>query len=281
MSTIYFVFSDESGNYKKNSSERFLRRNPYYIRSAYIIYAHEWKKLRNNFQKINENKNKLIEEVKALKEKYSLEGEKNEIKWSHIWQLDRKIKNQKEKKVIDNLIEFVEESLRILHELSYCKIIYTVTFNNSVNRDEKDIKKWHIQDMMQRVQMEIQDDFNNLGVLFLDPPSSNRELKEFQEIYKDIFLRDSFIKEYKNLKDTINFEPSHHSVGIQLADYVAGCFNGFLRGFKTSTNLFKKLIYPLLRKDDKNNPLGYGIIEVPKDDEIRQELLKKLEKVEL
>ena len=105
----------------------------------------------------------------------------------------------------------------------------------------------------------------------------NKETKLFQEIYKDIFLNDYFIKEYKNLKDTLNFEPSHHSVGIQLADYLAGCFNGFMKGFDRSTEIFKNIIYPLVRKNPNEDTLGWGIIEIPTNNKIRKNLRKKLD----
>jgi len=156
-----------------------------------------------------------------------------------------------------------------------------VTFNQEIACDieEKHIKKWHIQEIMQRVQMEIQSDSGNLGILFLDPPSSSKELKEFQEIYREIFLNDQFIEEYANLKDAINFEPSHHSIGIQLADYLAGCFKGFLCGYQKSSRIFEEIVYPLLRKDTQDNPVGYGIREVPKDENLRKQIEQKLERL--
>jgi len=262
MSEVYFVFSDESGNYKRNPGRRFLKKNPYYIRSACIIRADEWLRLRKKVLDVREN---------FPFDKYE------EIKWSDTWV--KYNQGEIDKKEYNNRIAFIEEILKILSTLSYCNIVYTVTFNLEIACDieEKYIKKWHIQEIMQRVQMEIQSDSGSLGILFLDPPSSSKELKEFQEIYREIFLNDQFIEEYANLKDAINFEPSHHSVGIQLADYLAGCFKGFLCGYRKSSRIFEEIVYPLLRRDTQGNPVGYGIREVPKDENLRQQIEQKLE----
>lgn len=264
MSEVFFVFSDESGNYKQNPTEKFLRAHPYYIRSAYIIKATEWPILR--------------EKIIQLRSIYYLRNYE-ELKWNDPWRW------YKEGKILENryreLIKYFKESLKLLTELSFCKIIYTVTDNIQFGSlQEKNIKRWHIQEIMQRIQMEIQNNPGNLAVIFLDPPSTHRELKLFQEIYREIFLNDRLIENFKNLKDAINFEPSHHSIGIQIADYIAGCFRGFLLGYSESVNMFKNIVYPLIRKN-AGNSLGYGIREVPKDDRIRGEIKRKLQEVGL
>ena len=180
MSGVYFVFSDESGNYKRKPGRRFLQKNPYYIRSAYIIKADGWLSLRKKV--LNVRKNFPLN-------KYE------EIKWSDTWVKYNKGEITEEE--YNQRIDFIEEALKILPTLTYCKVIYTVTFNREIICDKKEIhiKKWHIQEIMQRVQMEIRRDSGNLGILFLDPPSSSKELKEFQEIYREIFLNDLFIEE--------------------------------------------------------------------------------------
>ncbi|MBW9221498.1 DUF3800 domain-containing protein [Methanothermococcus sp. SCGC AD-155-C09] len=263
MSKIFFVFSDESGNYKQNPGRKFLKSNPYYIRSAFIIEALEWKSLRKKFL--------------DLKWQYYL-NKHDEIKWSDIWSEYKKYKNgmvQEEEYL--NKIEFIKRSLKFLNKLSYCKIIFTITDNNKIHtKKEIEIKKWHIQNMMQRIQMEVQKQNDNLAIVFIDP-LSNKETKLFQDIYKEIFLNDRFIDDYKNLKDTLNFEPSHHSVGIQLADYLAGCFNGFMKNFPTSTEIFKNIVYPMVRKDLNNDYLGRGIIGIPNNKEVREKLREKLD----
>ena len=264
MREIFFVFSDESGEYQKYPTSKYLKSHPYYIRSAYIIKAIEWSTLRG----------KMI----RLRTEFNVERFE-ELKWNEPWRWrnQRKISQDRYRE----LVEYFRQSLKSLSELSYCKVIYTVTNNGQFhNRDEKDIQKWHIQEIMQRVQMEIQTQAG-LAVIFLDPPSDWKKLKLFQEIYREIFLNDQFINDFKNLKDALNFEPSHHSVGIQLADYLSGCFRGFLLDYPESTSMFKDFIYPLIRKGKYEDPLGYGIREVPRHDGVRKEIERKLQKVGL
>ena len=53
-------------------------------------------------------------------------------------------------------------------------------------------------------------------------------------------------------------EYSHHSVGIQLADYIARAFLGFLKGYKNSKEIFINRIKPLLQNIN-GEIMGYGI----------------------
>ncbi|HIP90828.1 MAG TPA: DUF3800 domain-containing protein [Methanothermococcus okinawensis] len=101
------MFSDESGNYKQNPKEKFLNSNPYYIRSAFIIEALEWKVLRKNFI--------------DLKIKYGI-NPYDEIKWSDIW---RDYKRRGKDKKLQDKIEFIKNSLNLLKDLNYCRIIFT------------------------------------------------------------------------------------------------------------------------------------------------------------
>ncbi|MBA7700662.1 hypothetical protein ES703_109385 [subsurface metagenome] len=97
-----------------------------------------------------------------------------------------------------------------------------------------------------------------------------------REVYHDIFVEGDFINKYMHIKDSLNLELSHHSAGIQLADFISGCFTGFLRGWSFSTESCKELILPHLRKNDDGEVLGYGIREVPRDEEIRAAIDDKL-----
>jgi hypothetical protein len=92
--------------------------------------------------------------------------------------------------------------------------------------------------------------------------------KYFRDIYSELFLNGDFIKEYNHIKDSINIEFSHHSVGIQIADYISGVFGAFLKGidnkgYTRGANMFKEKVYPHLRKSPSGLIMGYGIREVP------------------
>lgn len=97
-----------------------------------------------------------------------------------------------------------------------------------------------------------------------------------REQYKNTLYRGLFIEKYQHIKDSISFELSHHSFGIQMADYAAGIFNGTLRGFNNSEELFSKYLIGLIRRSEEGKIFGYGICEVPKDPVIRSALQSKL-----
>ena len=101
-------------------------------------------------------------------------------------------------------------------------------------------------------------------------------MNALREQYKNTYYEGPFIEKYKHIKDSCSFELSHHSFGIQIADYAAGIFNGSLRGFNTSLELFNRYLSGLIRRSEEGKVFGYGIREVPKDAAVRSMLESKL-----
>jgi len=264
---IYFCFSDECGYHKPHMTPNELRRQPYYVRSVLMVMADDWKKLSSDFKK--------------LKTQYGIPTEM-EFKWSYLWS----IKSQKIVKDDDNLLffkkighnklcNFVKDSIDLLKNLDYAKILITFTDNTIDNHLENDILKFHFQDILRRIEMEMQIDNDNLAVLFVDPVSSDKN-DLFRNLYHELIIGEDFIKEYSHVKDSLNIEYSHHSVGIQLADFISGVFNSVLRcnnidRYKPSLEIFFDSIVPLLRKKGKL-VYRYGLVEIPKNDAFRAKI---------
>lgn len=270
---IYFVFTDEYGSYQCKKTEKYLRCHPYYIRTALIINADEWKTLNFEFHKLKNN--------------YKLPKDK-EIKWAYLWSIKsfqenlKTIPEDKEFKFLEKyeyskLTSFVDESLGLLHKLNYCTIICTITDNKSVNKiNANSLLKMHLQEIVQRVEMEIQSKEDNLGVIFMDPISEDKN-NYLRDNYYDLFIKGDYIR-YKHIKDTINLENSHQSVGIQIADYISGAFCSFIKSFSGKNNfnagkrMFKSHIYPYLRRHRRGEIFGFGIREVPSSTSFRKAL---------
>lgn len=273
--SIYFVFSDENGDYKANRNRRFLGRHPYYIRGNLIIAAQEWSSLNTA--------------LRALKRKYDID-ESKEVKWAYLWSLrsmQRAGQAIKESEPFYHLrhldyhqvVEFIDEALGLLEGVKYKKIFITVTHNNSpYNFSEGKLLQMHLRSMLQRIEMQIQGMPDNLAVLFLDPVNDEKCML-MREIYFNISQTGDFIEHYTHIKDSLNFECSHHSIGIQLADYVSGCFGGFMKGYEASQGIFKKRVYPFLRASESGEIMGYGIVEVPTARTYRNRILDKLIKL--
>jgi len=270
---VYFVFSDEAGCYRKEKSNRFLTSHPYFIRVSLIMNYVDWMLLKDKYTQIRKS--------------YNIPDDK-EIKWSYLWS----IRKNREKFFNDNknvgflnnfsendLINYIENCLMLLDESSYCKLIYTVTINKSCPKiDCLEMYKMHLQDAMQRIEMDIQNNIFNLAILFLDSMSNNLN-KALRDSYNKIYLSGDFIRAYAHIKDSISFELSHHSFGIQLADYCVGIFNGALKEYPKSIEIFKNLLWKHVRKCSDGNYLGFGIIEVPKNPNTRNYLSKRIDSI--
>ena len=249
MGDIYFCFSDECGDYSQTISLKQLKIHPFYIRASLLVNANEWKKLNRDFTR--------------LKKTYSIPNDL-ELKWAHLWQVKCYQKGRL-KKVKDpilgdlleyshmELLSFVKECLELQNTLEEKYIIITYTRNNKENRyNEKMIIRFHLQELMQRLEMELQKSSSNLGLIFFDPVNE-RKNELFRNIYKDFLISGDFIKSYKHLKDSLNFENSHHSVGVQLADYISGAFSAVLKStgpksYQDGVKLFMNNIHPHLRR---------------------------------
>lgn len=277
MPGTYFCFSDECGGYNQMMSSKQLISHPFYIRTTLLMNSKEWKHLNNEFR--------------TLKIKYSLPLSK-ELKWCNLWSIKsyqttpKKYPLDKEIEYLGDydylkLIEFVNESLGLLKSLKEKKIIATYTKNSPKNSlTEKLLLKYHLQEHMQRLEMELQNNENNLGVLFIDPLNKSKD-ELFRNIYNELFEGGDFLTKYKFIKDSLNIENSHHSVGIQITDYISGTFNSILKvspknDYKFGVQMFYEHVYPNLRKNRNGAIQGFGIREVPRDGNVRAWIIEKL-----
>jgi hypothetical protein len=278
---IYFASSDETGDYKPNPGKKFLKSNPHYCRATLITEADEWKKLHNS-----------LKDVYAA---YGVGPEIPEVKWSHIWSINKYRKQGKEvpskkpyaplaDRLKDTQLKLFPGSVLSLLRGIHAKVVITV-WENRKNKPtwlsppqqswpEEMFLQWHLQEHMQRIEMEIQEG-ENLAVLFVDHISNEKD-KMLRNAYNRIYQQDAFIKEYSHIKDSFNIEYSHHSSCIQLADFIAGCFAGMLRGYGESSELFRDYAMPYLRRSDGGEIMGYGVRDVPRCESLRQDIKAKL-----
>ena len=277
MPGTYFCFSDECGAYMQKMSMRQLEIHPFYIRTTLLINSSEWKQL-----------NSLFRDLK-IKYSFPLSGE---IKWSNLWTIKKFQTDGKknpfqgglkyfEKFSYETLVKFVDESIGLLDNLKEKKVIIKYSKNSLKNSIcEKTILTYHLQEHIQRLEMEFQSNSKNLGVLFFDPLNNEND-GILRNIYNDLFENGDFISKYKHIKDSLNFENSHHSVGIQLADYISGTFNSILKttpknNYTNGVEMFYNHVYLNLRRSGSGAIQGYGIREVPSNPELRDWLKNKI-----
>lgn len=259
---LFFVFSDESGKYKKERSPKFVSKNPFYCRSAVILEAQDWIHLKKKFS--------------LLKKNFLHIDPQQEVKWSYIWSMFKHFQKKEDipkkkpyfplrSQPLDRLVEFIRMSLDFLRKCTGCQIILTLTFNEKDKTEPlvmKDLIKLHLTHILESVEGEMQKALDSACLLFFnrEDPTIERSLKEaFTEIYYE-----GFPLKYPHIKDSLNFEYFPQSFGSQVADYCAGVFNGCCRLYPQSVDLFLHQIWPKVLKE-KNEALGYGITEIPKN----------------
>lgn len=217
---VYFCFSDECGSYSDNMTEKQIHAHPYYVRAVIMIDAAEWRTLNRQFRE--------------LKEAYSIPNNR-EFKWSYLWLINKKncarnddnLNYFKQQSDMVSYYSFVEDAIKLVCGLSFVRIILTYSVNQGEHHKERNLFKFHFQDILRRIEMEIQNG-DNLAILFVDPVS-NEKNEQFRDLYYNLLEGDEFIKQYSHVKDSLNIENSHQSVGIQIADFVSGVFNSVLR----------------------------------------------------
>lgn len=273
---LFFAFSDESGKYKKERSEKFISKNPYYCRATVLLEAGEWRRLRENFDRLKKDMLGIDRRI--------------EVKWSYIWSLYKHF--QKGERVpahkpyfslrhhsLDTLVEFIRHVLQDLAECPSSRISLTVTFNEQERTkavESAEIVALHLRHSLDTVEKEMKNLGGSLCVLFFNPEEPRME-KQLRKAFMEISGRD-FPRQYPHLKDSYNFELSPQSFGSHLADFCAGVFNGCLRLYPQSIDLFRHQIWPIIM-NKKNRVLGYGISEIPKNQKNRAFLKKTLKRI--
>jgi hypothetical protein len=269
---VYFVFSDEAGDYSKYPSQRFLNGHPYLIRAGVLIKGDNWPLLRDAFS--------------SLKGRYPF-PKGCELKWSYIGSImahrkrGENIPNDREYSPFrdfsnEELLGFVRDTISLLRQYEFCRIVYTITDNSREWHIAKDkLYKMHIQDLMQRTEIQLQDVVEGLAVMLLDPKDEATD-SSVRNAYAAIYRDGDFITKYNHITDSLSFALSNQSFGIRFADYSAGIFNNFMREYSVSTGLFKDQVWPLIYKNPIGNPLGWGICEVPTDSSARGKIRERL-----
>jgi hypothetical protein len=274
--SVFFAFSDESGKYKKERTDKFISKNPFYCRSAVFLEAEDWLALKDEFN--------------SLKKSMLRTSPQQEVKWSYIWSLFKHFQKKEDipknkpyfslrNHPLDRLVEFIRHTLQLLNECPSCRVILTLTFNERKKTrpvEIKEILKLHMSHILSVIEEEMNTIPESICVVFLnrEEPALERRLKEaLTEIYqKDRQSR------FPHIKDSLDFEYFTQSFGSQLADYYAGVFNGCCRLYPQSIDLFRHQVWPKIAKK-KDEVLGNGITEIPEDGKNRAFLKGILDKV--
>lgn len=274
--SVFFAFSDESGKYKKERTDKFISKNPFYCRSAVLLEAQDWIQLKDEFHRLKKNMLQI--------------DTGQEVKWSYIWSLFKHFQKKEDiprnkpyfslrRHSLDRLVEFIRRTLQLLNDCPSSRFIFTLTFNEreKTGRVEiKEILKLHLNHILGGIEEEMNKFSDSICVLFLnrEEPAVERRLKE---ALTEIFRKDRQSR-FPHIKDSFDFEYFTQSFGSQLADYAAGVFNGCCRLYPQSIDLFRHQVWPKIAKK-KDEVLGYGITEIPEESKNRASLKEILDEM--
>lgn len=273
MGNVIFVFTDECGIYEKIKTKKMLKAHPYYVRSNVIISIDDY--------------NIIEKRLSDLKMSIGIDPH-TEIKWSHMGTL---IKGRDVGYDIDlsKIQKYFKDVCILIQKCSSAKLFYTITKLSEVKQiDKVKLIKMHMQDVYQRIEMEIGRNDCKAIVIADDLNSENKKLKSaLYELTKD---GDRFI-DYEHIYNGLFIDYSDQCCGLQLADICAGIMTASLKyiesdidlkhKFSFSYDLFTKYLFEKIRHDDSCLPYytvyGYGIKEVPNN--CGKSIVKKISQV--
>lgn len=268
--TSYLIFTDEAGVYNKRPNEKFRHGHPFCIRSNVRFSADDYRLFQNEIAELNEHYSIPVSE---------------EIKWSDLWEIHKgKYRSEFLKtKSEDTLKEYYRRVFNRAVDKKALEFIFTVTcvYTQMCYQSEEEVLKFHLQESMQRVNMDAQP--NDFAAIIMDELNPDK-IKKLKTACHEIAVKGDFIK-YKKFYSGVLTECSSQSAGIQLADFAAGIMNGYLRGallcrgkYEFATDLFNEFVLPNLRHHPDGRIMGYGVREVPSNTEIRNKLSSLFER---
>lgn len=243
---MYFLFLDESGTppHPAKAAGKYL------VIAGVIIPEGAWHGIAKEYKKATRS---VRGELKW--KHFGLGNENNSI--SHL--------TQSEKQTLRNDI------FQILTSRKAVKIIACVTsieaaYARPTIVSQDDVYHLTYKGVSERFQYFLQDTSRataqpQYGLVVSDHRMAADDKKLRKRHHELIEGGEPFTSSYPNIIETIFFSPSEVSVGLQLADMVAGAIH---RSFHNGEHRFADMIKPVFRSSPSGTILGYGLVKMPK-----------------
>jgi hypothetical protein len=248
---VHILFIDESGT--PPSPQKL--RDKYFVIGGIIIPEERWQKMRDG--------------LLGLKVRLGIKGE---LKWRYfspgnnessnpMKAMDKATRDTIRTEIYDKII-CGEKSVRTLGCVTCIKAAYA---RPSISTRD-DLYEFTYKPVSERFQYHLQDlsrqvGRSELGIVVSDHRGQEDD-KRFRAHHEALLRRSGdFVSKYANLVESLFFVPSDLSVGIQLADMVAGAI--WRRYEKGDTKWFDRL-KPSIRCSRDGNIDGFGIVKFPK-----------------
>jgi Protein of unknown function (DUF3800) len=245
---VYFLFLDESGTPPKPEKAK----GKYLVIAGVIIPEGSWHGIAKEYRKATKKV-------------------RGELKWKHFGH-DNKAESiahltDEEKRALRTDI------LKILTSRKAVKLICCVTCIESAYArptiiTQDDVYHLTYKGVTERFQYFLQDATRIIGqtqygIVVSDHRMAGDDTKLRKRHHELLEGAEPFTSNYVNVIETIFFSPSDASVGLKLADMVAGAV---YRSFHNGEHRFADMIKPAFRSSPRGQILGYGLVKMPKGD---------------
>jgi hypothetical protein len=240
---MYFLFLDESGTPPKPNKAT----DKYLVIGGVIIPAGAW--------------HSVAKEYKSI-----AAPARGEIKWKYFGTGNKE-------NTISHLSRIEKDRLRmaIFNLLISIKFICCVTSIEAAYRmptiiNQDDVYHLTYKAVTERFQYFLQDVQRatgepQKGVVVCDHRMSDDDKKLRKRHHELLESDEAFTSAYDNFVETIFFSPSEVTIGLQLADMVAGAIH---RSFQYGEHRFLEAIKPGFRSSPTGNIDSYGLVRMPK-----------------
>lgn len=251
---MYLCFIDESGSPPKPT--RVGKGHSYFVIAGVIMHEAQWQGIASEIAKLR------------ARPEFRVTGE---IKWRYFGSANNDI---------DNSVRHLDQtqrdafrrdffgiitnrkSVKIVACVASCEAAYRTTYVN----DEDDLYRFTYKPVSERFQYYLQDvsrlvGDQQLGIMIADHRGKKQDDDLRRRHHQLVDREDLFSSRYSNYVETIFMTPSHLSVGIQIADMVAGAIG---RKFNSNDQTYFSQILPSFRANSSGEIDGFGLVKFPK-----------------
>jgi hypothetical protein len=248
---VHILFIDESGT--PPSPQKL--RHKYFVIGGIIVPEEKWHKMRDGILGLKLRR-KIVGEIKW---RYFAPG--NNEAPNPMKDMSKDIRDAIRSEIYEKII-CSERSIKTIGCVTCIEAAYDrPTINTRDDLYEHTYKpvserfQYHLQDLTRQVGR------SELGIVVSDH-RGHEDDKRFRA-HHEALLRGAgdYVSKYQNLVESLFFVPSDLSIGIQLADMVAGAI---WRKYEAGDNRWFDLLKPSIRCSKEGAIEGYGIVKFPK-----------------
>lgn len=241
---MHLCFIDESGTPPSKPNPA----HPFFTLGAVIVEDGEWHSIANA--------------VRGFLTRHKLRGE---LKWRYFSPHNSSAenpmlgKNAEERKKLS--LEFAEIIAGSPITIIACVTDIHAAFAYASVTNQQELYHFAYKPLTERFQYFLQD-AKSLGIVIADHRGRDSD-KLFRAHHEALLAKKGkAVSMYGNFIEGLFLQDSCHSVGIQLADYVAGAIH---RAYSTKDNDVAKILRPRIRKKKDGTILGHGVVHHPRD----------------